>query len=78
MHRDKIILAGLFLLLVTESRVYAYTDPGSGTLILQLLLAAIFSAMFYVRRLVTWVRGLKKGGKETQSTEPSSAPSEGD
>jgi hypothetical protein len=28
-----------------------YTDPGSGTLIWQLALAAVFGAMFYVRKL---------------------------
>jgi hypothetical protein len=28
-----------------------YTDPGSGILIWQLLLAAFFGAMFYVRKL---------------------------
>jgi hypothetical protein len=28
-----------------------YTDPGSGTLIWQLVLAAFFGGMFYVRKL---------------------------
>jgi len=30
---------------------FFYTDPGSGTLVWQLLLAAFFGGMFYFRRL---------------------------
>ncbi len=47
---------GLAILVVAETRVYAYTDPGSGTLILQILLAAFFGLMFYIRRIIAWVR----------------------
>jgi hypothetical protein len=32
-----------------------YADPGSGTLIWQLLLASLFGAMFYIRRLKNFV-----------------------
>jgi hypothetical protein len=37
----------------------AYVDPGSGTLILQLLAAALIGALFYVRKVIAWFRGLK-------------------
>jgi hypothetical protein len=49
----------LVFLIATQVRVQAYTDPGSGSLILQMLLAASFGALFYVRRFVNWLRGLK-------------------
>ena len=39
----------------------AYIDPGSGMLILQMLMAAILGAVFYMRqkigRAVAWFRG---------------------
>jgi hypothetical protein len=37
-----------------------YTDPGSGTLIWQLLLAAVFGGMFYLRRLKEFLVRRKK------------------
>jgi hypothetical protein len=49
----------LVFLIATQARVHAYTDPGSGSLILQMLLAASFGALFYLRRVINWVRGLK-------------------
>jgi hypothetical protein len=37
-----------------------YTDPGSGTLLWQLLLAVFFGGMFYVRRLKEFLVRRKK------------------
>jgi hypothetical protein len=37
---------------------HAYIDPGSGTLLLQMLAASIVGALFYFRAFTTWVRQL--------------------
>jgi hypothetical protein len=37
---------------------YAYVDPGSGTLLLQLLAAVGVGALFYVDKMKAFVRGL--------------------
>jgi hypothetical protein len=44
----------LALILVTPS-LQAYTDPGTGALVWQMLLGAAFGAMFYFRRLIGWL-----------------------
>jgi len=51
------------LLLATERRAEAYTDPGSGALIWQMLVAGFFGAMFYFRNMLAWVRR-KTGDKK--------------
>jgi hypothetical protein len=40
--------------------LFLYTDPGSGTLVWQLLLAAFFGGMFYVRRLKDYLMRRRK------------------
>jgi len=59
MTLSKICIWVLIFLVATQGRAHAYTDPGSGSLILQMLLAASFGLLFYARRFVTWLRGLK-------------------
>ena len=44
-------LAGI-LVLVTEPRAYAYTDPGSGALLWQALVAAFVGAGLYFRKFL--------------------------
>jgi hypothetical protein len=34
----------------------AYTDPGSGSLILQMVFAGFVGALFYVRRIGSWIK----------------------
>ena len=46
-------IAGFF---VVETEVQAYTDPGSGAIIWQLLAAGFVGVLYYFRRLLTWVR----------------------
>ena len=46
----------LLLCLALASDAHAYIDPGSGTLLWQALLAALFGGMFYIRRIINWVR----------------------
>ena len=69
MRFDKIILAAALVLIVAEVDAYAYTDPGTGTLILQVLMAAVFGAMFYLRRLISWVRGFRGGAGHSRPSE---------
>ncbi|MEO7652770.1 MAG: hypothetical protein ABIZ80_20100 [Bryobacteraceae bacterium] len=42
-----------------EREANAYTDPGSGALIWQMLVAAFVGSMFYVRRFTAWFRARK-------------------
>jgi hypothetical protein len=57
-------VAGLPILLVllagAEREASAYTDPGTGALILQMLAAGFVSAIFYVRRFTNWFKPKKK------------------
>src|SRR5438105_15552272 len=46
----------LLLLFASEREARAYTDPGSGALIWQMLVAGFVGAAFYFRRLSAWVR----------------------
>ena len=58
------LLSFLVLLsFATEHEARAYTDPGSGMLIWQMLVAGFVGVMFYFRRLTSWFRG-KKGSKD--------------
>jgi hypothetical protein len=49
------------LLIAASTDAHAYTDPGSGTLLLQMAFAAFFGLMFYARRIVSWVRRRGRG-----------------
>jgi hypothetical protein len=68
----RVMLICVGVVLVSQIRAYAYTDPGSGTLIWQMLLAASFGIMFYLRRMITWFRALKAGRDKTISAEKES------
>ena len=57
------VLAAM-MMLVSESDAYGYTDPGSGALIWQLLLAASFGAVFYFRKLISWLGFGKRNRSE--------------
>jgi len=54
--RQVLIVASLFVAisLIPLRHVHAYVDPGSGSYILQLLVAGLFGALFAVR--VFWAR----------------------
>ena len=54
------------MVLITESQAYGYTDPGSGALIWQLLLAASFGAVFYVRKLLARIGFGKKNRSQNK------------
>ncbi len=41
--------------LIPLSGAYAYTDPGTGALLWQILAGAAVGGMFYVRRFFAWL-----------------------
>ena len=49
MRSNRILYLLVFVLLVAERKAFAYTDPGSGAMLWQLLLASVLSAAFTVR-----------------------------
>ena len=57
-------LLAVFLLLATAQEILAYTDPGSGILLLQILGAAAVGCLFYVRRVLDWLSGKRKASRE--------------
>lgn len=42
-----------------------YTDPGSGQLILQLIMASLLGGLFYFRKLKDWIFKRNVDSKET-------------
>ena len=47
----------LFLLLIAAERPgRAYTDPGTGGMLVQLLATAVLGACFYVHKAIRWFR----------------------
>lgn len=59
-------LRAMFLLALamfaTEHEARAYTDPGSGALIWQMLVAGLVGVTFYFRRITAWFKN-RKGPK---------------
>ena len=59
-------LRAMFLLALamfaTQREARAYTDPGSGALIWQMLVAGLVGVSFYFRRLTAWFKN-RKGPK---------------
>ena len=56
-------LIAMLLLFATERQAMAYTDPGTGALIWQALIAGCVGMLFYARRVTTWFKR-KKGTKD--------------
>jgi hypothetical protein len=52
---------GVFLFFGSCAEAAAYTDPGSGALLWQLLAAGFFGSLFYLRKLTYW---FKAGGRK--------------
>lgn len=65
-----------------KTTFFLYTDPGSGMLILQMLLAAGFGVLFYFRRIKDKIFGRKAPdkieGTETNPSEINSSQTDGD
>jgi hypothetical protein len=60
------LLRAIFLMALamfaTEREARAYTDPGSGALIWQMLVAGLVGVSFYFRRITNWFKN-RKGPK---------------
>jgi hypothetical protein len=61
-------LAGVPILVLwlvgSEKEASAYADPGTGTMIFQMLAAAFAGSFFYIRKFTTWLKPGKK--KDTE------------
>jgi hypothetical protein len=70
---DRAILAALFLALLGETPASAYLDPGSGSMVLQLVLAGVAGGLVALK--LTWRRllaifGLGPASKHPPEAEP--------
>lgn len=52
------MLALIFIIIAQPRNAYAYIDPGTGSYVLQLLLAALFGAVFTVKVFWTKIKQL--------------------
>ena len=50
------LLLAVALLASVERPAFAYTDPGSGALLWQALIAGLAGLMFYMRRIAVWFK----------------------
>jgi hypothetical protein len=56
--------------------IFAYIDPGSGSLLLQAVLAALLSVPFFFRRTIGGAVQRLRGSKRDRSAADGSKPSE--
>jgi hypothetical protein len=54
------VVVTLALLLVFPTNAYAYTDPGSGALLWQMMMAGLVGVMFYVHKTIAWIRKTRR------------------
>lgn len=47
----------ILILIAFSTHLHAYTDPGSGSLIWQLILAALVGGLFYFKIAFRWLSG---------------------
>jgi hypothetical protein len=75
----------LLVLLAAPKMANAYVDPGSGAMLWQLAAATVIGCLFYLKRILVWIRGHfvsvssqglapKHGPGVTFATDPSSVP----
>ena len=50
----------LLIMFATEQEARAYTDPGTGAMIWQMLAAGAVGVLFYFRRFLGWFKPKKK------------------
>jgi hypothetical protein len=60
-------LACMLFLLLVPFPAHAYVDPGSGTLLLQLIAAAGVGAMFYFRQVRDKIKSILFGGEKAET-----------
>ncbi len=54
------VLTLLLLVCAAEREARAYTDPGSGALLWQMLVAGFVGGLFYLRKFAGWFRSQRK------------------
>jgi hypothetical protein len=59
----RIALLLALAMFATEKQAHAYTDPGTGALIWQMLVAGLVGVGFYFRRITAWFKN-RKGPRE--------------
>lgn len=69
-----LLVALLVVLVLTPRDAHAYLDPGTGSFLLQMLIAGVVGALYYIR--VSWARikGYFGGTKATATPEPAAIP----
>ena len=50
----EVILALVFLAVLVEKPAFAYSDPGSGTLLWQVMVSGFVGVLFYLRRFAAF------------------------
>ena len=55
-HFFTLVMVGSILFV--PSFAYAYADPGSGIFLWQLLASGFIGLLFYLKRIITFIRGL--------------------
>jgi hypothetical protein len=58
-----VFLLSALVLFASEREAHAYTDPGTGAMIWQTLVAALIGAGFYFRKFLFWFKGKKSAKK---------------
>ena len=70
MHRKvfirEIVALTIFLLIGIVEPANAYIDPGSGSLIVQVVIAVFFGAAFYLRQIKLFILNLFKRKRNDQ------------
>lgn len=51
------VVLSLALLIALPSTAHAYTDPGSGILLWQLLCSFFVGMLFYLKRIISFIKG---------------------
>jgi hypothetical protein len=54
----------LGLLVAAEKEARAYTDPGSGALVWQMIVAGFVGGLYYVRKFAMWFKARKKDSRD--------------
>ena len=53
--------ASLILMLLSAGEARAYVDPGSGALLWQVAVAGFLGSLFWLRKVVQWLKQFWKG-----------------
>jgi hypothetical protein len=71
------ILSVTFLYVFNRSDIHTlaflYTDPGSGALVWQLLVASFFGGLFYVRSFIRRITAKMSGGRNGKQSDQQAA-----